>query len=164
MKKIIFLFLMFSAIVFAEWKVSAGSSDDGTEVATFFTTYDYETESFLSIGVVLEDYDGYSFIMIKNKKMMENDYLTLIIKDNEGDTINYQFTDGDIYEQGGAFIGSKQGDLLTKMLYKGQSAILYNNDTDEVLASFDLKGLQKVMKKHVGSSSWYRYKLNSIYD
>ena len=160
MKKIIFLFLIFSAIVFAEWKVSAGSSDNGTEIATLFTTYDYETKSFLSIGVVLEDYDGYSFIMIGNKKMMEEYYFTLIIKDNEGDTIDYRFADGNIYEQGKAFIGSKQGNLLTKMLYKGQSAILYNNDTDEVLASFDLKGLQKVMKKHVGSSYWYKYKLN----
>ena len=163
MKKIIILFLMFSAIVFAEWKVSTLHTDDG-ETGITFTTYDYENKSVLNVFVYLEEYPGHSSIGIGNKRIKTGDDLSLIIEDNEGDNINYQFTDGDIYEQGGAFIGSKQGDLLTKMLYKGQSAILYNNDTDEVLASFDLKGLQKVMKKHVGSSSWYRYKLNSIYD
>lgn len=165
MKKIIFLFLIFSAVVFAKWEVGTLHTDN--ETATTFTTYDNKTESLLSIAVVLEDYDGYSFVFIKNYKIKEDDNLMLVIKDDDGDTINYSIYSGDIKEEGMAFIfgeDAKRGNLLTKMLHKGQSAKLYNNNTDELLATFDLKGIKQIMQKNIGYSYWYRTKLNSIYD
>ena len=165
MNKIIFLFLMFSAMLFAKWQVGALHTDN--ETATTFTTYDNQTESILIIAVVLEDYNGYSFVVIKNSKIKEEDNLMLVIKDNDGDNINYSIYSGDIMEEGMALIigeDAKRGNLLTKMLYKGQSAKLYNYDTDELLATFDLKGIKQIIQKHVGSSYWYKYKLNSIYD
>ena len=90
-----------------------------------------------------------------------------MLVDNDGDNINYSIYSGDIMEEGMALIigeDAKRGNLLTKMLYKGQSAKLYNYDTDELLATFDLKGIKQIIQKHVGSSYWYKYKLNSIYD
>ena len=154
---------MFSAIVFAEWKVSTLHTDDG-ETGITFTTYDYENKSVLNVFVYLEEYPGHSSIGIGNERIKTGDDLSLIIEDNEGDNINYRFFKGDIIDNMAITHDIKRGNSLTKMIYNGKSAVLYNNDTDEVLAYFDLKGLQKVIKKHTGSSYWYRYILNSIYD
>lgn len=163
MKKIIFLFLIFSAVVFAKWEISTLHTDDG-ETGITFTTYDYENKSVLNVFVYLDEYPGHSSVGIGNERIEAGDDLSLIIEDNEGDTINYNIFRGDIIENMVVTHDIKRGNNLTKMLYNGKHAVLYNNDTDELLASFDLKGLQKVIKKHAGSSYWYRYILNSIYD
>lgn len=165
MKKIILLFLMFSAVALAEWKVGAFHTDDG-ETATTFATFDNKTESVLAISVVVEDYGGYSFVSIVNEKIQEEDNLCLIIKDSSGDSINYSIFNGDVIDSGAIIMGgeTKRGDKLAKMLYNGKSAKLYNNDTDELLASFDLNGIKQIIQKNVGSSYWYRRILNSIYD
>lgn len=156
MKKIIFLFLIFSCIVFAEWKVAASFFDE--DPITIFATADLEKNSIIGIGVSVEAL-GYSVILISNNEIKKGDNLMLIIKDNEGDDIYCNFDSEDIVDDY-IHIPPNKANLLTKMLYNGKSAVLENTDNDEILATFDLSGIKKVMQKHVGKSYWYKYKLN----
>ena len=160
MKKIISLFLIFSAMLFAKWEVGASYTDDG-KTANTFTTREAKTESDLIISVVLEDSDGYSFVNIKNKDIKKGDNLKLDIRDRAGNPVIYNIFSADI-KDGEVLIFDKQtdrGDRLVKMLLSGQSAKLYNND--KLSASFNLKKLKKFMRKNVGFSDWYKYKLKN---
>ena len=38
--------------------------------------------------------------------------------------------------------------------------MLIDRKKDEILAVFDLSGIKEIMEKYVGSSYWYKYKLN----
>lgn len=158
MKKIIFLFLMFSAIVFAKWEVGTSYTTSG-EPLTTFTTYDLEENySFILIGVNV-DYSGYSVVSIFHKDIEIKDNIVLIITDNEGNNMNCTFHSDDMIDYG-INVSSGRATVLTKMLYDGKSAVLKNRYTDEILSTFDLKGIKQIMQKHVGSSYWYKYKLN----
>ncbi len=157
MKKIIFLFLMFSGIVFAKWEVGTGYLTSGEPITTF-TTYDLEESgSYIDIGVSVE-YD-ISVFTIGHNLIKKGDPLYLIITDNEGNDVKCHFHEDDMQDD---YVNMSAGrsSVLTKMLYNGKSAVLKNIYTDETLAKFDLKGIKKVMQKHVGSSYWYKYKLN----
>lgn len=157
MKKIIFLFLMFSAMLFAKWEVGTGYLTSGEPITTF-TTYDLEESgSYIDIGVSVE-YD-ISVFTIGHNLIKKGDPLYLIITDNEGNDINCQFYSDDV-ENREIRVPVKRSSILTKMLYNGKSAVLKYKYSDEILAKFDLRGIKQVMQKHVGSSYWYEYKLN----
>lgn len=160
MKKIILLFLMFSLSIFAKWEVGALHTKSG-ETATTFTTSDAKTESTLIISVILEDADGYSSVSINNKEIKRGDNLILTIRDKAGNPVNYNIFNEDV-KDGEAFImdkASNRGERLIKMLLSGQSAKLYNNG--ELSASFNLNGIKKFMRKNLGFSDWYKYKLKN---
>ena len=160
MKKIIILFLIFSAVVFAKWDVGTAYTEDG-KTATTFTTSETKTESSLIISVVLEGSDGYSSVNIKNKDIKRGDNLRLDIRDRAGNLVVYNVFSSDIRE-GEILIIDRQtdrSDRLVKMLLSGQSAKLYNNE--ELSAAFNLKQIKKFMRKNVGFSDWYKYKLKN---
>ncbi|TXJ53889.1 hypothetical protein [Brachyspira aalborgi] len=158
MKKIIFLFLMFSAMLFAKWEVGTDYTTGGDTITTF-TTYDITDEAMMLIGVNVEGL-GYSVITIHlSYKIKKDDNLVLIVTDNEDNDINCRFHNDDI-ENYGIRMPAGRSTVLTKMLYNGKSAILINKKTGKTLATFDLKGIKQIMQKHVGNSYWYKYKLN----
>lgn len=191
MKKIIFLFLMFSAIVFAKWEVETGYTTDGSPLTSFktydtttITNYLSETDTnllseindlsesdknllkegiklfypYIDIGVNV-DYLGYSVVTIVHLGIKKDDNLVLIVTDNEGNDMQCNSYEDDIYDDC-INIPSGRSTVLTKMLYNGKSAILINKKTGETLATFDLSGIKQIMQKHVGNSYWYKYKLN----
>lgn len=161
MKKIIFLFLMFSGIVFAKWEVGT-SYTVGGDPLTIFITYDLEGSHYIDyiayilIGVNVNS-SGYSVITIFHENIEERDNLVLIVTDNEGNDMRCTFHDDDI-EDYQIRMTAGRSTVLTKMLYNGKSAKLMKNF--KPIAKFDLKGIKQVMQKHVGSSYWYEYKLN----
>lgn len=156
MKKIIFLFLIFSAMLFAKWEVGTDYTTGGDTITTF-TTYDITDEAMMLIGVNVEGL-GYSVITIHlSYKIKKDDNLVLIVTDNEDNDINCRFHNDDI-ENYGIRMPAGRSTVLTKMLYNGKSAKLMKNF--EPIATFDLSGIKKVMQKHVGKSYWYKYKLN----
>ena len=163
MKKIIFLFLMFSAMLFAKWQVGTSYTTSGDPL-TIFITYDLEGSHYIDyiayilIGVNVSS-SGYSVITIFHENIEERDNLVLIVTDNEGNDVKCHFHEDDMQDDY-VNMSSGRSSVLTKMLYNGKSAVLKNRYTDETLAKFDLKGIKQVMQKHVGSSYWYKYKLN----
>lgn len=123
MKKIIFLFLIFSAMLFAKWEVGTGYLTSGEPITTF-TTYDLEESgSYIDIGVSVE-YD-ISVFTIGHNLIKKGDPLYLIITDNEGNDINCQFYSDDV-ENREIRVPVKRSSILTKMIYNGKSAILVN--------------------------------------
>ncbi|TXJ20000.1 hypothetical protein EPJ79_02240 [Brachyspira aalborgi] len=161
MKKIIFLFLMFSAMLFAKWEVGTAYTKNG-EPLTTFTTYDLgDSGAYILIGVNVDSL-GYSVIAIFHGDIQKGDNLILVITDNEGNDINSTFHSDDFKSDDmgcyGINVPSNRASVLTKMLYNGKSAKLMKNF--EPIATFDLSGIKKVMQKHVGNSYWYKYKLN----
>ena len=156
MKKIIFLFLMFSVIAFAKWEVEISYTTDG-DVMTEFVTYDLENQSsYIGIGVNVEG-SGFSTVTIFHEDIESRDSIVLIIADNEGNDMNCNFHSDDV-EDYGIRVPVKRASVLTKMLYNGKSAKLMKNF--KPIATFDLSGIKQIMRKHVGSSYWYKYKLN----
>ena len=159
MKKIIILFLIFSGVVFAKWEVGTSYTTDGDPLTTF-TTYDLEgSRASILIGVNVDSL-GYSVITIEHYEIeKEDNSIVLIVTDNEGNDINCTFHSDDIKDY---HVNMKSGrsSVLTKILYNGKSAVLKNRYTDEIMAKFDLRGIKEIMQKHVGSSYWYRRKLN----
>ena len=189
MKKIIFLFLIFSAVVFAKWEVETGYTTDGSPLTSFktydtttITNYLSETDTnylseinalsesdkklleeiikplypYIKIGVNV-DYLGYSVVTIVHLGIKEEDSLVLIVTDNEGNDMRCTFHEDDI-EDYQIRMTAGRSTVLTKMLYNGKSAKLMKNF--KPIATFDLSGIKQIMRKHVGSSYWYKYKLN----
>ena len=156
MKKIIFLFLIFSAMLFAKWEVGASYTVGGDPLTTF-TTYDLEEKGASIVVGVNVNYD-YSVVTIRiNDKIKKDDDLVLIVTDNEDNDINCTFHSDDIRDYR-ITVPSNRASVLTKMLYNGKAATLKING--EVYDTFDLRGIKQVMQKHVGKSYWYKYKLN----
>ena len=161
MKKIIFLFLMFSAMLFAKWEVGTSYTTSGDPL-TIFITYDLEGSHYIDyiayilIGVNVSS-SGYSVITIFHENIEERDNLVLIVTDNEGNDVKCHFHEDDMQDD---YVNMSAGrsSVLTKMLYNGKSAKLMKNF--KPIATFDLKGIKQVMQKHVGKSYWYKYKLN----
>lgn len=161
MKKIIFLFLIFSAMLFAKWEVGTSYTTSGDPL-TIFITYDLEGSHYIDyiayilIGVNVSS-SGYSVITIFHENIEERDNLVLIVTDNEGNDVKCHFHEDDMQDD---YVNMSAGrsSVLTKMLYNGKSAKLMKNF--KPIATFDLKGIKQVMQKHVGSSYWYEYKLN----
>lgn len=156
MKKIIFLFLMFSAIVFAKWEVEYSYTKSGDDLIVFVTT-SLGSTNFSSIRVGVNVKYDYSTVLIESINIDEDDNIALIITDNEGNEIYCNFYPDDI-EDYCVNVPSNRTSVLTKMLYNGKSATLKING--EVSDTFDLRGIKQVMQKHVGNSYWYKYKLN----
>ena len=156
MKKIILLFLMFSAVVFAKWEVGTSYTTDA-EFLTDFTTYDLENNSYIAIGVNVDGL-GFSVVTIYDSRINSSDRnIVLVITDNEGQDINCRFHKNDIEDECVNIVSGRSG-VLTKMLYNGKSAKLMKDF--ETIATFDLRGIKQIMQKHVGSSYWFKYKLN----
>ncbi|TKZ35658.1 hypothetical protein [Brachyspira catarrhinii] len=162
MKKIIILFLMFSAIVFAEWQYGMHHNEYGINWHDF-TVYDNDTKSKFQVSVTTDVGNGFSSVRIYNDNIKENNNLFLYIKDNSGNIMDYSIFKKDIKNE---IIGIhdannySRGITLTKLLVSAQSVELYNNDTEEILATFDTKGLKEILQKRLGNSYWYKYKLN----
>ncbi|WP_432633289.1 hypothetical protein [Brachyspira sp.] len=162
MKKIIFLFLIFSAIVFAEWQYSIVPNDNGVNFHRF-TVFDYESNSAMTVDITYKERFSNAGIIIFNDDVKENDKLDLYLLDNSGDYISYSVFDKDIKD---GFIvienldGNGRGTSLIKLLVSSQSVVLYNKNTAEILATFNLKGLKQILKKKIGNSYWYKYELN----
>ena len=156
MKKIIFLFLIFSATVFGKWEVGTSYTTGGDPLTTI-TTYDLgESESYILIGVNVNY--SYSVITIEHYQIEKGDNsIVLIVTDNDGSDITCRFHEDDIKDYHINMIAGRST-VLTKILYNGKSAKLMKNF--EPIATFDLKGIKQVMQKHVGNSYWYKYKLN----
>ena len=122
-----------------------------------FVTYDLANQSSsIGIGVNVEG-NGFSIVTIVHEDIEIEDSLILIITDNEGNEINYDFHSDDV-EDYGIIVPSDRATVLTKTLYNGKSAKLMKNF--KPIATFDLSGIKQIMRKHVGSSYWYKYKLN----
>ena len=156
MKKIILLFLMFSAVVFAKWEVGTGYTTDG-DFLTTFTTYDFENGSYINIGINVDGL-GFSVVSIGSSQIKKGaNNIVLVITDNEGQDINCRFHEDDIKNEWISIISGRSS-VLTKMLYNGKSAKLMKDF--ETIATFDLRGIKQIMQKHVGSSYWFKYKLN----
>ena len=161
MKKIIFLFLMFSAMLFAKWEVGTSYTTSGDPL-TIFITYDLEGSHYIDyiayilIGVNVSS-SGYSVITIFHENIEERDNLVLIVTDNEGNDVKCHFHEDDMQDD---YVNMSAGrsTVLTKMLYNGKSAKLMKNF--KPIATFDLSGIKQVMQKHVGNSYWYKYKSN----
>ena len=189
MKKIIILFLIFSATVFGKWEVETGYTTDGSPLTSFktydttpITNYLSETDTnlvseinalsesdknllkeimkplypYIYIGVNVDGI-GFSVVTISHIGIKEGDSLVLIVTDNEGNDMRCNFHEDDI-EDYQIRMTAGRSTVLTKMLYNGKSAKLMKNF--KPIATFDLSGIKQIMKKHVGSSYWYKYKLN----
>lgn len=116
-----------------------------------------ENGSYIAIGVNVDGL-GFSVVSIGDTRIKKSDRnIVLVITDNEGEEINCRFHEDDIKDE---WINIKSGrsSVLTKMLYNGKSAKLMKDF--ETIATFDLRGIKQIMQKHVGSSYWYKYKLN----
>ena len=148
---------MFSAIAFAKWDVGTAYATDGGPLTTF-TTYDLEkSKAYILIGVSVDSL-GYSAIIIAHYEIEEgDDNIVLIVTDNEGNDMRCTFHEDDI-EDCQIRMTAGRSTVLTKMLYNGKSAKLMKNF--KPIATFDLSGIKQIMRKHVGSSYWYKYKLN----
>ena len=161
MKKIILLFLMFSAIVFAEWEYSIHHNDYGV-MFNDFTVYDYETASQLTVGVTLDIGLGYCGIHIFNDKIKIRNNYALYIKTSD-DYVKYNIFKKDIENKVIRIQNLDEynrGDRLIKMLISAEMLELHNNDTGKLLATFDLEGLKEIIEQKLGNSDWYKHKLN----
>lgn len=162
MKKIIFLFLIFSCIVFAEWEYSMLPNKYGANFHRF-TVFDYKINSRLTVNVSLVSFGGHAGVKIYNDNVKESDNLSLYIVDNSGDSMNYTIFNKDI-ENGYISVenldGFDRGMSLIKLLLSSQYVELFSNDAGKRLATFDTKGLKQILEKKLGDSYWYKYKLN----
>ena len=162
MKNIIILFLMFSAIVFAEWEYSMLPNKYGANFHRF-TVFDYKINSRLTVNVSLVSSGGHAGVKIYHDNVKESNNLSLNIMDNSGDSMNYTIFSKDI-ENGYIAVenpdGFDRGMSLIKLLLSSQNVELYDNDTDKILSTFNTKGLKEILEKKVGNSYWYKYKLN----
>ena len=162
MKNIIFLFLILSAIVFAEWQYNIVHNEHGVNFHRF-VVFDYETNSAITVDITYDGEFSNAGVIIFNDEVKENDKLDLYIIDNSGNHITYSVFDKDI-RNGIIAIenldGNGRGTNLIKLLVSNQTATLYNKNTNEILANFNLKGLKQILKKKIGNSYWYKYELN----
>ena len=164
MKKIIFLFLIFSAVAFTEWEYSIRHNDYGVKFNEF-TVYSIEDNSQLTVAITTDIHPGFSVVAIFNDKIKAKNNISLIIVNNveEEDYFKYSVFKKDI-ENGAIRVRNldnyNRGDSLTKMLLSAQAVMLFNDDTEEVLTSFISLGLKEIIEKKLGNSYWYKYKIN----
>lgn len=165
MKKIIFLFLMFSAIVFAEWKEEWEYGIHHNNYGlTFhdFTVYGAADSSQLTISITTDIGSGSSSVTIFNKQIKNrNKYFLLITSD--ADTYSYDIFKKDI--ESGAIrvenVDGQRGNNLTKILASTNVIVLgLYNDKFGVLDIFLLKDLREAIKQKLGNSDWYKYNFN----
>ena len=189
MKKIIFLFLMFSAMLFAKWEVETGYTTDG-EPLTSFKTYDTtpitnylsETDTnFLSEINDLSESDKklleeiikplYPYIKIGVNVNYDYSVVTIRINDKikKDDDLVLIVTDNEDNDINCTFHSDDIRDYRITVPSNRASVLtkmLYNGKSatlkinGEVYDTFDLRGIKQVMQKHVGKSYWYKYKLN----
>lgn len=189
MKKIIFLFLMFSAMLFAKWEVETGYTTDGEPLTSFktynttpITNYLSETDTnFLSEINDLSESDKklleeiikplYPYINIGvNVDYLGYSVVTIVhLGIKEGDSLVLIVTDNEGNDMRCTFHDDDIEDYQIRMT-AGRSTVLtkmlYNGKSAKLMknfkpiATFDLKGIKQVMQKHVGKSYWYKYKLN----
>ena len=133
MKKIIFLFLMFSCIVFAEWKEEWEYGIHHNNYGlTFhdFTVYGAADSSQLTVSITTDIGSGSSSVTIFNKQIKNrNKYFLLITSD--ADTYSYDIFKKDI--ESGAIrvenVDGQRGNNLTKILASTNVIVLglYND-------------------------------------
>ena len=165
MKKIIFLFLMFSCIVFAEWKEEWEYGIHHNNYGlTFhdFTVYGAADSSQLTVSITTDIGSGSSSVTIFNKQIKNrNKYFLLITSD--ADTYSYDIFKKDI--ESGAIrvenVDGQRGNNLTKILASTNVIVLgLYNDKFWVLDIFLLKDLREAIKQKLGNSDWYKYNFN----
>ncbi|WP_295154143.1 hypothetical protein [uncultured Brachyspira sp.] len=164
---LIFAFtVMFSSVLFAEWKVGI----DGDVM--FIANYDKKNESAIVILIdtsIADDwfsaYNNYKIaaVVFHSNKISEESSLYLDIKRKSNNNIKYHITDEDILMGDenyyvGIGVNSENGvraNNLIKILLDSVNAELYNEDTDELLGYFNLNGLDKTLKENLGDTEWY---------
>lgn len=160
MKKIIFLFLIFSAIVFAEWQYSISHNNYGV-MFNEFTVFDSDTSSQLTVSMTTDIGSGYSSVTIFNEQIKNrNKYYLFVLSDTDAYTYNVFKKD---IENGAIRVENtdgRRGNNLTKMLISARAVGLLNNKTEELLAFFDLEGLKEIIEQKLGNSDWYKNKIN----
>lgn len=165
MKKIIFLFLIFSCIVFAEWKEEWEYGIHHNNYGlTFhdFTVYGAADSSQLTVSITTDIGSGSSSVTIFNKQIKNrNKYFLLITSD--ADTYSYDIFKKDI--ESGAIrvenVDGQRGNNLTKILASTNVIVLgLYNDKFGVLDIFLLKDLREAIKQKLGNSDWYKYNFN----
>lgn len=165
MKKIIFLFLMFSCIVFAEWKEEWEYGIHHNNYGlTFhdFTVYGAADSSQLTVSITTDIGSGSSSVTIFNKQIKNrNKYFLLITSD--ADTYSYDIFKKDI--ESGTIrvenVDGQRGNNLTKILASTNVIVLgLYNDKFGVLDIFLLKDLREAIKQKLGNSDWYKYNFN----
>lgn len=189
MKKIIFLFLMFSGIVFAKWEVETGYTTDG-EPLTSFKTYNttpitnYLSETDTNLLSEINDLSESDKNLLKEGIKLFYPYINIGVNVDgtgfsvvsiyhfeikEGDSLVLIVTDNEGNDMRCTFHDDDIEDYQIRMT-AGRSTVLtkmlYNGKSAKLMknfkpiATFDLKGIKQVMQKHVGNSYWYKYKLN----
>ena len=163
MKKIIFL--IFSAVVFAEWKEEWEYGIHHNNYGlTFhdFTVYGAADSSQLTVSITTDIGSGSSSVTIFNKQIKNrNKYFLLITSD--ADTYSYDIFKKDI--ESGAIrvenVDGQRGNNLTKILASTNVIVLgLYNDKFGVLDIFLLKDLREAIKQKLGNSDWYKYNFN----
>lgn len=171
--KIILLFFIFSSSLLAEWEVYIDSID--SDSGYFFVNLNADENALISIIVDIELMDDWSAaygrysiagVFVYSDKINFDDSCYLKIKRNSKNSINYNISEYNIVEVddlSGIFIGNKdQGrgagrvaNNLIKILLDSISCDLYNED--ELLASFNLAGLKRIMEENIGDTEWYNH-------
>lgn len=189
MKKIIFLFLIFSAMLFAKWEVETGYTTDGSPL-TSFKTYDtttitnYLSETDTNLLSEINDLSESDKNLLKEGMKLFYPYIDIGVNVDylgysvvtivhlgikEGDSLVLIVTDNEDNDINCRFHNDDIENYGIRMP-AGRSTVLtkmlYNGKSAklmknfEPIATFDLSGIKKVMQKHVGNSYWYKYKLN----
>ncbi|WP_288621779.1 hypothetical protein [uncultured Brachyspira sp.] len=189
MKKIIFLFLIFSAMLFAKWEVETGYTTDGSPL-TSFKTYDtttitnYLSETDTNLLSEINDLSESDKNLLKEGIKLFYPYIDIGVNVDylgysvvtivhlgikEGDSLVLIVTDNEGNDMRCKFHEDDIEDCQIRMT-AGRSTVLtkmlYNGKSAKLMknfkpiATFDLKGIKQVMQKHVGKSYWYKYKLN----
>ncbi len=189
MKKIIFLFLIFSAMLFAKWEVETGYTTDG-EPLTSFKTYDtttitnYLSETDTNLLSEINDLSESDKNLFKEGIKLFYPYINIGVNVDgtgfsvvsiyhleikEGDSLVLIITDNEGNDMRCKFHEDDIEEYGIRMT-AGRSTVLtkmlYNGKSAKLMknfkpiATFDLKGIKQIMQKHVGNSYWYKYKLN----
>lgn len=164
MKKIIILFLIFSAVVFAEseetfpkWEYSIHHNSYGITFHDF--TVHGIGSSQLSISITMDIGSGYSSVTIFNEQIKSRNKYSLLVT-SDTDSYSYDIFKKDI-EKGAIRIentdGRQRGNNLTKILVSANIIGLYDDKMENVLDFFILKDLKETIKQKLENSDWYKY-------
>lgn len=164
---LIILFILCPNLL-AQWEVNIDSD------IMYFMNIDEHNESAFAVAVdtsIADDFlsvhnnDPIATVVVLNSKIEKNTNFYFRIKRKSGNYINYSINnDEDIIEDDEdniyILIGAEsdsgiRGDNLIKILLNSINMELYNKDTNELLGTHDLEGLQEILEENLGDTEWY---------
>lgn len=172
MKKVfkitLIIFFILCSNLLAQWEVNIDSD------IIYFMNIDKYNESTFAVAVytaiaddLLSVYenDSIATVLVFSTQIKKNTNLYFRIKRKSDNYINYSINnDEDIIEDDEdniyILIGAEsdsgiRGDNLIKILLDSVNIELYNKNTDELLGSHNLKGLEEILKENLGDTEWY---------